>query len=243
MSVLVLAGTKGAPGVTTAALALGAVWPRRVLLAECDPAGGDLTARFRLAPVPGLVTLASAARRSLDPSEVWAHTQRLLGGLEVLAGLGSPEQAAALGRFWAQLPAAFAHLDADVLVDGGRLVPGSPVEPLLRAAALVVLLARPTVEGAFHLANRLAALERSGVQAGVVLVGSRPFAPGIVQDALAREGLGAAVLGVLAEDRRAAALLAGQPGRERGLARSLLVRSARELAGLLAARLSQEVPA
>jgi hypothetical protein len=29
MSVLALASAKGAPGVTTAAVALGAVWPRR----------------------------------------------------------------------------------------------------------------------------------------------------------------------------------------------------------------------
>ena len=39
---IAVAADKGAPGVTTTAVALAAVWPRPVLLAECDPAGGDL---------------------------------------------------------------------------------------------------------------------------------------------------------------------------------------------------------
>ena len=46
MALIVLAADKGAPGVTTAAVALGAVWPRPVLLAECDQAGGDLVYRL-----------------------------------------------------------------------------------------------------------------------------------------------------------------------------------------------------
>ena len=62
MSMVALASAKGAPGVTTTAVALGAVWPRRVLVAECDPAGGDLAARFRLPPEPNLVALGMAAR-------------------------------------------------------------------------------------------------------------------------------------------------------------------------------------
>ena len=46
MALIAVAADKGAPGVTTTALALAAVWPRPVLLAECDPAGGDLVYRF-----------------------------------------------------------------------------------------------------------------------------------------------------------------------------------------------------
>ena len=41
MALIAVAADKGAPGVTTASVALAAVWPRPVLLAECDPAGGD----------------------------------------------------------------------------------------------------------------------------------------------------------------------------------------------------------
>ena len=46
MALIAIASDKGAPGVTTSALALAAVWPRPVLLAECDPSGGDLAYRF-----------------------------------------------------------------------------------------------------------------------------------------------------------------------------------------------------
>src|SRR3982074_1468642 len=86
MALIAIASDKGAPGVTTAALALAAVWPRPVLLAECDPAGGDLVYRFpavgggpldpraggaspargcraRQAAAAGLGTRAEAARR------------------------------------------------------------------------------------------------------------------------------------------------------------------------------------
>jgi len=37
---------KGAPGTSTSALALALAWPRPVLLAECDPRGGDLVWGF-----------------------------------------------------------------------------------------------------------------------------------------------------------------------------------------------------
>jgi hypothetical protein len=49
MGVLALCSLKAAPGVTTTAVALGAVWPaeRRVLVAELDPTGGILPAASR----------------------------------------------------------------------------------------------------------------------------------------------------------------------------------------------------
>ena len=46
VALIAVAADKGAPGVTTTAVALAAVWPRPVLLAECDPAGGDLVYRL-----------------------------------------------------------------------------------------------------------------------------------------------------------------------------------------------------
>ena len=39
---IALCSVKGAPGVTTSALALALSWPRPVVLAELDPAGGDV---------------------------------------------------------------------------------------------------------------------------------------------------------------------------------------------------------
>jgi len=229
VSVVALASAKGAPGVTTAAVALGGVWPSRALLVECDPAGGDLAARFELAATPGLVSLASETRRGLRAEQLWLHAQRLPGGLPVLLGVGGPEQARALGPLWSLLPQALAQAGGDVVVDCGRVGPDSPVAPLLHAADLVVLLARPTVEGVAHLELRLHALERDQIRPAVVLVGERPFDRRTVQARLAADGLHAKVLGALADDRDAAAVLCGQPGPSRGLGRSRLVRSARVL--------------
>ena len=42
MSALALVSAKGAPGVTTSALLLAAVWPSPSVLVEADWAGGDL---------------------------------------------------------------------------------------------------------------------------------------------------------------------------------------------------------
>ncbi|MHB8341736.1 MAG: hypothetical protein ACYDB7_11270, partial [Mycobacteriales bacterium] len=67
MAVLELASAKGAPGASTTALALALVWPRPILLVECDPAGGDLLAGYLAGADPpggGLLGLALAARHT-----------------------------------------------------------------------------------------------------------------------------------------------------------------------------------
>ena len=69
MALIVLASDKGSPGVTTTAITLAAVWPRRALLAELDPTGGDVALRLRgprgapLSPEVGLISLAVGVRR------------------------------------------------------------------------------------------------------------------------------------------------------------------------------------
>ena len=116
MALLVLAADKGSPGVTTAATALAAVWPRPALLAETDPAGGDLVYRGTAAhggpldPNTGLLSLAAAARRGLTPQQLWQHSQQLAGGLDVLVGLAVAEQSAGLAGLWPSLGRAFRRL-------------------------------------------------------------------------------------------------------------------------------------
>src|SRR5205807_7327841 len=97
MSLIALASVKASPGVTTAALALGAVWPvpRQAVVVELDPLGGDLAARFGLAFEPGLLTLAAAVRRKDRAAALQEHVQQLLGKLPVIVGPASPEQAEA----------------------------------------------------------------------------------------------------------------------------------------------------
>jgi hypothetical protein len=140
MAYIAFASAKGSPGVTTTVAALAATWPqgRRLLLAELDPAGGDLAVRFDLAPEPGLVTLAAAGRRALDERTLLAHTQVIPGhgrhdahAPRVLPAPVSADQATAAlvalrGRLAPVLEALPTIDGTDVLVDCGRLDPGSP---------------------------------------------------------------------------------------------------------------------
>ncbi|MBE1533715.1 hypothetical protein [Actinomadura algeriensis] len=276
MAVIALAADKGAPGVTTAAVALGAVWPRPVLVAECDQAGGDLVYRLPAAedsgnggilnPSRGLLSLAATARRGLRPDQIAEHCQRLVGGLDVLVGITNAEQAQAMTWLWGPLGRAFAGLDpVDVIVDCGRLGAGSALTDLLREADLVVLLTRATLEQVAHLRERVSALGaelRGGPPVGVlVLADPRDFRGSIAEvdrivagargrgrtndagaaasDATGEPGPSApdvAVLGGMALDPKGADLLAGRWGGR--LDRSLLIRSAREVAGELVGRIA-----
>ena len=47
MTVYAFASAKGSPGVSTAAAAIAAAWPAPVVLADVDPAGGDVMWRNR----------------------------------------------------------------------------------------------------------------------------------------------------------------------------------------------------
>ncbi|MFY1678252.1 MULTISPECIES: hypothetical protein [unclassified Streptomyces] len=254
MALIALAADKGSPGVTTAAVALAAVWPRRVLLAETDPAGGDLVYRSAAAhggpldPNTGMLSIAATARRGLVPDQLWDHVQPLSGGLDVLVGLGTSEQAAGLAGLWPTLGRAFTSLaespqaPADVIADCGRVSGGSPAVELFPHASLVLLISRVEPEALARVRDRATALSASlhggprgaGSIAmpaiGVVLIADTAVAgklAGQVNDMLVHARTGARVVGTLADDANGAAQLAG---RRRGrLEKSLLIRSARKV--------------
>ncbi|MFI8926663.1 hypothetical protein ACIG3E_03120 [Streptomyces sp. NPDC053474] len=254
MALIALAADKGSPGVTTASVALAAVWPRRVLLAETDPAGGDLVYRSAAAhggplnPNTGMLSIAATARRGLVPDQLWDHTQPLSGGLDVLVGLGVSEQAAGLAGIWPTLGRAFAqladspHAPADVIADCGRISGDSPVVEMFPQAALVLLVARAEPESLARVRDRAAALAAKlhggprGAASlatpliGVVLVADPAHSAKLVHqvnDMLVAAQTGARVVGTLADDPTGAAQLAG---RRRGrLDKSMLIRSARKV--------------
>jgi hypothetical protein len=236
VSLVAFGSAKGSPGLTTVLSALAAQWPggRPLLVVEADPAGGDLATRLGLGGDIGLMTLAAEGRRELTPELVWQHAQPLPGssGSHVLAGPASAEQAsAALSALSGRLARRLAELDhVDVVADCGRLDPGSPAMALVRAADLVVLVARPSASQLHHLAGRVQALG-TAVPVGLLLVGDRPY--GVVEAARA---VGAEPLGTVADDARAADLLAGGRG-GRALRASGLLRTARTVAEALATRL------
>jgi hypothetical protein len=250
MALIAMAADKGAPGVTTSAIALAAVWPRPVLLAECDPAGGDLACRLRAAgpggrldPRRGVLSLAVAARRGIRPEHVWEHAQKLHGGLDVLLGTANAEQGSGLDPLWAAVGVALAALpDADVIADCGRIGADGPFYDLLAHAAAVVLVTRPSLAEVLRLRDRAAAVvqavgRRTGrtVRVGVLVVADRRqlrAALGEVAQAVAREGGPVTVLGGIAFEPATAEALRGEWGGK--LDRSLLIRTAREVAGQLA---------
>ncbi|MFJ2608853.1 hypothetical protein ACIQOU_21105 [Streptomyces sp. NPDC091279] len=254
MALIALAADKGSPGVTTAAVALAAVWPRRVLLAETDPAGGDLVYRSAAAhggplnPNTGMLSIAATARRGLVPDQLWDHVQPLSGGLEVIVGLGIAEHAAGLAGLWPTLGHSFAALadspnaPADVIADCGRISGDTPALELFPHAALVLLVSRTEPEAIARVRDRAAALAaklHGGPRGagnlglpmiGVILVadtGEAAKISGQVGDMLVHAQTGARVLGTLADDPTGADQLAG---RKRGrLDKSLLIRSARKV--------------
>jgi hypothetical protein len=295
MGLIVLAADKGAPGVTTGAVAIAAVWPRPVLLAECDQAGGDLVYRLpaedggMLNPARGMLSLAATARRGLRPDQIWEHTQRLVGGLNVLVGLTNAEQAQGLTWLWSPLGRAFAGLTVpgpyadeaasgppangttpgagspvqgagqgspvngagpgvppavavDVVADCGRLGAGSAVTDLLREASAIVLFTRATLEHVAHLRERINSLaselgSHAAPPIGVVVVADPREYRGSITEVgriISNAKLPATVLGGFALDPKGAEMLRGRWGGR--LDRSLLIRSARQIAGGLAAR-------
>ena len=244
MTVIALVSIKGSPGVTTAALALGAVWSRPILVAECDPAGGDVAAgllRGEAPPTGGLLSLAVAARRPLPPGAALGHCIRLSedDGYLLLPGLLDPAHAAAVTPAWATIAAAFRDLGdppvcVDVLADCGRFGHDSPVDVIVGSDVLVVVL-RPTLRQVqavrFQLPSLRAAAARTGTppEFGLLLVGDEPYGSDEVASAL-----GVPVLATLADDPASASTLSDGAPRRRGFDRSPLIRTARNAAQRLA---------
>jgi hypothetical protein len=248
VALIALGADKGSPGVTTAAITLAAVWPRRALLAELDPSGGDVALRLRgprgvpLSPETGLISLAVGVRRGATPQQVFEHVQRLDGGLEVVLGLTAGEQAAGLTGLWSPVAMMLNRVPGvDVIADCGRLYHNSPSTDVIVHASAVVLVTRPSIEAVAHLrARAVAVLTEVGSRGPnnpppvfvVVVTGARDDkSPQEIQLVLRQARLPVTVIGRIALDSRGAGMLAGEwVGR---LDKSLLIRSARDVAAKL----------
>jgi hypothetical protein len=235
------------------------------LLADLDPDGGDLALRYRrpdgapLDPDLGLLSLAASLRGEPttvvfgpapaplqppggDGGPVIPHLQTAAGGLDVLLGVSTSDQAVGLGPLWAPLARALAEVPRTVFADCGRIGPASPAMPVLLQADAVLMVARAELEELAHLRERLrflaATLPRrsaTGPRLGVVLVAAdkdRAAAPRTEQ-LLRSSGVPVPVLGTVADDPRGAAKLRGIGSGRAG--RTTLVRSIRSLLPAVAA--------
>lgn len=220
--------------VTTLAAGVATLWPQEVrrLLVEADPTGGTLCATAGLAPEPGLVSLAAAARRQGKPSLVFDHAQDLPGGVPVVCGPPAASRARSALSMLSDLLGRLVELDACVFCDCGRLDPATANVELFEAADLAVLACRPRLSDL----NALAAFfdERVETEARPVLVlaGDGPYPAKEIT-----ETLGAEVAGLLPWDPDAAGAVGTVSLSSRRLTRAPLVRALRSLAGELDRRL------
>jgi hypothetical protein len=238
MSLIAFASAKGAPGVTTLAVVVAALSPRPTVVAELDPAGGDLALRYRNAtggaidPEHGLLSLGAQVRRG-DGGGLLPHLQTLPGGLEIVAGASTPQQIGALGPVWPVLGRALRSDPArDVIADCGRLGDGSTAMPILHQAAVVVLVCNDSPEQLFHVRERIRALQPAlvgGTRLAVAVVApvSRRNVGADAQKLFHASGFGVPVLGRIAYDPKGAAVVAGTRSGNAG--RTTLVRSVRSL--------------
>jgi hypothetical protein len=232
MALYAMVSAGGSPGVTTSALALALTWPGQVIVAECDPSGGDVLAGLfagHLAAGTGLLPLAMEAGASAESmaAALWRHVVDLDGERSrlLLPGLTDARQATGLAPSWPALASALAALPADVIADCGRLDPFPPCAPVLAAAQVAVLVLRPNLRQVSKARQRiemLAELRGSRQQIVLLLVGREGHSAKEVAGAL-----GAPVVGSLAVDPKTASVLSDGAGSRRGLAARPLLRSAR----------------
>lgn len=230
MAIIAMVSAKGSPGVTTTALACTLSWTGRTVLAECDPAGGDILAGYLGSldiPPIGLLQLAVAELRNRAveafPQQVIDLDKKQPGQRLVLPGIADPVQAGTVRPTWDRLTDFFAGLEQsepgyDVIADCGRLTTSVPPWPLLHRADLVVLVVHaaslrtisPALPALAQLRRELTDNGQGPGSLRLLLVGDGPYPATEIQQRLQLP-----MLAQLPDDRRTAAALS-DGGRLRG---------------------------
>ena len=230
MTVFALVSAGGSPGVTTTALALTLGWPSQVIMAECDPSGGDVLAGLLSGHLPARTGLLPLALEAGGGAEVPADALwRQLIELDeernclLLAGISDPRQSAALQSSLPWIADALQALRADVLADCGRLDAVAAVRPVLSAASLAVLVLRPTLRQVSRAVPRVEMLTNLVGRDRVValLVGE-----GTASGREIARSLGVPVAGQLPDDPKTAGVLSDGLGSRRALDSRPLLRAA-----------------
>jgi hypothetical protein len=251
---IAIGSVKGSPYVTSLAVALAARWPRPgALVVEADPAGGDLAFRFGARREPGLSELAADTRAGFGGRDLGAYAQRIPLGIDVLfapadqqrgdeqlrlpdrrTGPPDPREPGEVIRVLGLAARNCVDLLRStavyrpVIIDLGRLGWDSPALPLAAAADVLLLACWSGVEAIDAVQvrrDRILALPGMRASIRLVLVGQPPCPEQEIADAV-----GLPVVGVVPEDARAAAVLAGRAQAGWGWTRLPLPRAARSIA-------------
>ena len=164
--IIAVTSGKGGPGATVLTVNLASELTRRglrCLLVDLDPWGGDVGAYLRpehLDPRRGLRPLLKL-EQAPTPETVDREAQ-VVGDLRVVLGLMRPEPDVVSGRVESLLVAAGRVADV-VVVDLGRMSPGSPCIEGLSLVTALILAARPDLQGALAAERALAAIERDAL--------------------------------------------------------------------------------
>ncbi|MCL2466958.1 MAG: hypothetical protein FWF02_10450 [Micrococcales bacterium] len=249
MALIALVSAKGAPGVSTAALALARTWPRPVVLVEADTAGPSVLPglmRGTIAQVGGLAPLAVAAAHNELPERFWDQTCWLPAGPPngkqrhdtgpreafLLPGLTSPDEAPALRNLWGPLASHLAALEAagcDALVDLGRLAQCDDRDVLVTMADVVAVVTRawlPDVTATLRLvAARVPTGARATTPWRTLVVDHGPYSAAEIS-----HNAGIRAAGSLAWDPDAAKVLSVGATETNRFTTSALIRTARTVA-------------
>ena len=233
MSIVAVCQAPGTAASTTTSFALASLAPldQPTLFVEGDPSGGDFVSWAELTPSPSWASAIASSDQS------WVGLRQHLRALPshvnvIIAPADSHRAATVVEASAAQFGGALASLDAVVpFVDCGRTTGDNP---WLKCASVVLVLLRQasTSGGTVSRIDRTAALCRSltsdGCEVRVVLIGRRPFPPKEVGSALP-----CAIAGVLPDDPRGAAMVAGAWSFAGSAERSPLARAVSSLAAAI----------
>lgn len=199
MTLLTVSTVKGAPGGSTVALLLARVVAATLVgdgtcvLAECDLSGGDLAPRLGLPAIPGVASLALAARHGLTVEVLLAHTQAsdCSPRLRVLPGVAGPEQGMALSWIMGDLGQALADPSIVAVADLGRLRGDvDDNDRLRRIATANLLVTKDDVASLLHSRAAVETARHAGTIFGIVLTGERTRRVSQVSGAIGAEVVG-----------------------------------------------------